>query len=373
MPATRSRLRRRREVRDRAADRLLQRMVVVEIARPSAVRIGRSTPACRCACRSSCSRAANRAAAAALRRGTRRSPARACRTAGPSAVLPALGAASRPRRPRGAARRNGSRRAARPRGCEKPKRSSAAAGDERHRLERLQRASRHRQECRIAGARRAACPSRSTTAIDPMCTLSTRVAAHDDGERRVAGRARARRQARGARGDESDGSGRAPRSQRRLSPDYRRCPAPTARHRQADSSAALQRSTSERRPDLLERRRILDRREVAGIAAFGERLDRAPQQLAGARLRQQRDEMHGAGSRDRAELAGRRWPSPPCASAPRLPAVATFDGILDDRERDRNLALERIGDADDRHLRRFPDAPARPPRSRACRADGRRR
>ena len=87
----------------------------------------------------------------------------------------------------------------------------------------------------------------------------------------------------------------------------------------------------------------------------------------------QRDEVHGARSRDRAELAGPRWPSPRSASAPHLPAVATFDSILHDGERHRNLALERIGDADHRHLRRFPDAPARPPRSRACRADGRRR
>src|SRR4051812_37318084 len=37
--------------------------------------------------------------------------------------------------------------------------------------------------------------------------------------------------------------------------------------------------------DLLQRRRVLDRRQVAGVAALADGLDRAPQQLARARLR----------------------------------------------------------------------------------------
>src|SRR5205085_7611297 len=43
-----------------------------------------------------------------------------------------------------------------------------------------------------------------------------------------------------------------------------------------------------RRSNLLQRARILDRREVAWIAALAARLDRAAEQLPRARLRQQR-------------------------------------------------------------------------------------
>ena len=57
--------------------------------------------------------------------------------------------------------------------------------------------------------------------------------------------------------------------------------------------------------DLLQRRRVLDRRQVAGIAPLADRLDRAAQQLARARLRQRGDEVHARRPRDRAELAGR--------------------------------------------------------------------
>ncbi len=75
--------------------------------------------------------------------------------------------------------------------------------------------------------------------------------------------------------------------------------------------------------DLLQRRRILDRREIARIAPFGERLDRAPQQLARARLRQQRDEMHLRRAARSRRARGPPCPSLPCASSPRASGVAT--------------------------------------------------
>src|SRR6516164_8042257 len=62
-------------------------------------------------------------------------------------------------------------------------------------------------------------------------------------------------------------------------------------------------SRCKRLPDLVECRRVLDRRQIAGLAPFGERLDRTPKELPGPGLRQQRDEMHGAGTRDRAKLS----------------------------------------------------------------------
>ena len=52
----------------------------------------------------------------------------------------------------------------------------------------------------------------------------------------------------------------------------------------------------------LQRGRILDRRQVARVAALADRLDRAPQQLARARLRQRADEVHARRPRHRAEL-----------------------------------------------------------------------
>ena len=55
--------------------------------------------------------------------------------------------------------------------------------------------------------------------------------------------------------------------------------------------------------DLLQRRRVLDRRQVAGVAPFADRLDRAAQQLARARLRQRADEVDARRPRHRAELA----------------------------------------------------------------------
>ena len=98
----------------------------------------------------------------------------------------------------------------------------------------------------------------------------------------------------------------------------------------------------------LQRRRILDRRQVARIAAFGERLDRAAQQLARARLRQQRHEMHARRPRDRAELRDR--PSPSLRLAQRRRAARRrrrAPASFDHRERERHLSLQRIGDADD--------------------------
>src|SRR5207237_8210306 len=55
--------------------------------------------------------------------------------------------------------------------------------------------------------------------------------------------------------------------------------------------------------NLLQRARILDRREVAGIAALADRLDRAAEQFPRARLRQQRHEANCRSTRYGAELA----------------------------------------------------------------------
>src|SRR5450830_236269 len=58
----------------------------------------------------------------------------------------------------------------------------------------------------------------------------------------------------------------------------------------------------QRRLDLLQRIRILDGRQVARITAFANGLYRAPQQLAGTRLRQQADEVHTRRPPDCADL-----------------------------------------------------------------------
>ena len=104
---------------------------------------------------------------------------------------------------------------------------------------------------------------------------------------------------------------------------------------------------SQRLPDLLERARVFDRRQIAGIATLGERLDRAPQELARACLRQQRDEMHCARPSDSAELAVY---SIHHLAAHRRDSFGSCDfrRVLDHRKRDRDLALELIGHADDR-------------------------
>ena len=96
-------------------------------------------------------------------------------------------------------------------------------------------------------------------------------------------------------------------------------------------------------------RRVLDRREVARIAPLRQRLDRAPQQLARAGLRQQRHEMDGAGSRDRAELPVHRVHDL-LAHLRHALGRCHLRCVLHHRERHRNLALERIGHAHHRHL-----------------------
>jgi len=54
--------------------------------------------------------------------------------------------------------------------------------------------------------------------------------------------------------------------------------------------------------DLFERPWVLYGRQIARIAALGQRLDRPAQQLARAGLWQQRDKVHCAGSSNGAEL-----------------------------------------------------------------------
>ena len=73
-------------------------------------------------------------------------------------------------------------------------------------------------------------------------------------------------------------------------------------------------SSLQRLPDLLERARVLDGRQVARIAPLGERLDRAAQQLARARLRQQRSRS--------ARATGARSRRAACPRSPSLPSPA---------------------------------------------------
>src|SRR5258706_6357444 len=52
---------------------------------------------------------------------------------------------------------------------------------------------------------------------------------------------------------------------------------------------------------LLDTDRVIERGQIAGIAAFGDRLDTAPQDFARARFRQQRHEMHARWTPHRSE------------------------------------------------------------------------
>ena len=165
-------------------------------------------------------------------------------------------------------------------------------------------------------------------------------------------------------------------------PGARRALAPR-RLRVAKCSSASARTTQPRRvcrsalrldqlADLLQRGRVLDRRQVAGIAALADRLDRAAQELARARLRQGGDEVDARRPRQRAELA--------------------VDGLHDvalepQPRRRRRRARSRRGrrrrpsrPGPSAHRRRRRRRPRRrwrgsrcSPRSRACRGDGRRR
>src|SRR5690242_15443984 len=149
------------------------------------------------------------------------------------------------------------------------------------------------------------CPARSTTATAPKWTLSTAW------PRRTS--------ARGAYAGTAVASGIRSVAGK-----------PTLSH------PPLELLPGERGPHLLERSRILDRREVAGVARLGERLDRAAQKLSRARLRQHRHEMHARRPRDRAQLAVDRLLH---FAGHRLGRLCVGDPrrVLDDGERDRHL------------------------------------
>ena len=125
----------------------------------------------------------------------------------------------------------------------------------------------------------------------------------------------------------------------------------TTRRRRARPQRRRQRARLDQVADLLQRGRILDRRQVAGVAPLADRLDRAAQQLAGARLRQARDEVDARRPRDARRAASSTVfmmsPSSFRRAVARRPARAAS---LRDDEGHRDLALERIGDADDRDL-----------------------
>ena len=102
--------------------------------------------------------------------------------------------------------------------------------------------------------------------------------------------------------------------------------------------------------DLLEGAGILDGREVARVAALGQRLDRAAQRLARTGLGQQRHEMHRLGPRDGAELLVHGFHDLVLATC------AFWHGVLHHREGQRHLTLDRVGNADDRALGDVRDA-----------------
>ena len=291
-----------------------------------------------------------------------------------------LGQHARPRRRRGAARRNGSRRAARSAAGEKSKRrmpSAATNGIAWNGFSAL---------LVIVGkpgspVANSSCPWRSTTAIDPMCTLSTaspRMTATSGAWPRRAWRsARGPRRTMGSMG--RTWAGGRPAAYRPLRDRCaKECPTKRARdcaNRSAQRRCARAATSTlrQRRPNLLERRRILDRREIAGIAA----LRPAPGSCAADSL----PERVFGNSVTKCTAPGRAI-APSCRSTVAITSLAHLRGafgsghlrsILHDGERHRDLALERIGDAHHRHLRDSRHAPARLPRSRACRADGRRR
>src|SRR2546430_227737 len=94
--------------------------------------------------------------------------------------------------------------------------------------------------------------------------------------------------------------------------------------------------------DLVERLRILERRQVAGILAEGARLHRAPHDLGGARLRQGGD-PHDSLRLER--LAERVRDGVGDADVVRLPALARH------AEDPRHLPFDRVGHPDRRRLR----------------------
>src|SRR3569832_2114957 len=109
-------------------------------------------------------------------------------------------------------------------------------------------------------------------------------------------------------------------------------------------------STLQQTSHLLQGRGVFDRREIAGVAAFGDGLDRAAKELAAACLRQQVHEVDTRRPSDGTELFVDHLHDLALELQARS-RVGRSTRIAQHRESHRDLPLQRIGDADDRDLR----------------------